>query len=312
MVKRCLEGPAMITAVLIAAAAVLFAGGSVATDYADPSRFRMIVSASEVADVNVNDARAAMQTWCGLIEKQTGIRFEFDWPFLVSTDELVRRIKKGSVDGFGLTTREYLQVSAYTDPHTLVVDETCRAGGEEYVILVPQESSFRSITELRDRSLMVFNAPKAYLAPIWLESLLANSHLGSSEQFFGRITANGKLARAVLPVYFHQADACLVTKRGFRTMCELNPQLAVKLRVLAVSPKLIPEMMAFHKDCLPARKQRMVNALLNLHRTPIGQQIMTLFDSQSMSVVDSSALRETIDLLHAYDRIEAHSANGKK
>ncbi len=31
------------------------------------------------------------------------------------------------------------------------------------------------------------------------------------------------LAQAVLPVRFHQADACMATLTEFETMCELNP-----------------------------------------------------------------------------------------
>ena len=61
---------------------------------------------------------------------------------------------------------------------------------------------------------------------VWLSTILEEGHCGSSDQFFGSVTTDTKVSRVVLPVFLGQADACLTSKAGFDTMCELNPQVA--------------------------------------------------------------------------------------
>ena len=53
-----------------------------------------------------------------------------------------------------------------------------------------------------------------------------------------------KPSQAILPVFFKQAEAALVTRATFDTAVELNPQLGAALRTLSRSPQLIPAVAA--------------------------------------------------------------------
>jgi hypothetical protein len=59
------------------------------------------------------------------------------------------------------------------------------------------------------------------------------SGLEPSADFAGLLSQNSKLAKAVPPVFFRQCPACVVTRNGFQTVCELNPQAGRQLKVIA-------------------------------------------------------------------------------
>lgn len=251
-------------------------------------RFRLAVTESMIGrTVNEGDAKLAMAAWADEVGKQSGFQVDVH---VSKMQKLVREVHDHQVDGFTLNTLELLEVEHYASS-SLVMDEANAAGGDEYLILANEDSGIRTLADLRHKTLTVLDNPRMCLAPMWLEILLAASKLGTPEEFFARPVEQSKLSRVVLPVYFRQADACLVTRHGFNTMCELNPQLGHKLRVLATSPKLITTFMAFHKDCSPSVTQRCETALASLHKTPAGQQALTLFESSRLVVADMSVLR---------------------
>jgi phosphonate transport system substrate-binding protein len=204
-------------------------------------------------------------------------------------------------------------VSAYADPATIILDERQATSGEEYLILVDAQSNIRDLADLRGRSLAFHRNPTTCLAEAWLRAVLNVKDAGAMQDFFGKVIASDKISKGVvLPVFFGQMDACLVTRAGFETLCELNPQLGRRLRVLAASPRVVTVLMAFHKDCPPEAKRRVTEALLSLHKSVPGQQVMTLFQTRRMVLRDIAALQGSIQLLHAAERVKAREAGGKR
>ena len=275
------------------------AGGEQSADGALPA-LRIAVSESVVGEVNGNDLRAAVKTWAEAVARQTGVRFE---PELCTTAQLVQRVRNHQVDSFSINLLEFAMVAGYSAPE-VVVDESEAPDGEEYLLLVHQASGIQSLADLRGRSLLLHRSARTCLARIWLDTLIESAHLGPADTFLGRVESNPKLSRAVLPVFFRQADACLATRQGFNTMCELNPQLAKQLRPLAVSPKLVTAFQAFHKDSPPATKRRFLVAIRDLGKTVAGRQTLTLFGTSRLVQADVSVLRTSLDLLHAYERLQ--------
>jgi ABC-type phosphate/phosphonate transport system substrate-binding protein len=267
---------------------------------------RIGISEDIVGEVNNNDLRAVVKVWSDAVSSQTGV-----WivPRLLTTDQLVEQVRNRQLDAFSLNILEFMRVASYADPR-LVVDQYYETGGDEYLLLVPAASNIRTVADLRGRSLILYQNTRTCLAKIWLETLFAQAHLGPVDSALGRIEYSTKLMRVVLPVFFGQSNACLVTRRGFETMCELNPQLGKQLRSLEASPKLLTTFMAFCKDVPEARKQKFLTALESLHKTAAGRQALMLFGGSRLVVADGEGLRESRDLLRAYARIKGKPAVG--
>jgi len=262
---------------------------------------RVGISESIAGEVNSIDLRAAVIGWAAEIARQTGVRIE---PTVCTTVQLVQKIRDHQLDAFSVNFLEFERVASYSD-REIVVDASERPDGQEYVLLVHQASGLQSLADLRGKSLLLYQNTRTCLDRAWLDTLLSSAHLGVADTFMGRLERNAKLSHVVLPVFFRQTDACIVTRLGYGTLCELNPQLARQLRILAVSPKLFPTFMAFQKGTPPEIKRRFITAVTDLHKSVAGRQALMLFGSTRLVEVDVSMLRESFELLHAYQRIKA-------
>jgi phosphonate transport system substrate-binding protein len=272
----------------------------------DGAGLRIGVSASITGEMNVNDARVALRAWAEEVARQSGLRFE---PELCTYEELIQKIRNHQVDAFSLNVLEFARVAVYAG-RELVVDQSQLPDGEDYVLLVHQSSGIQSLADLHGRSLLLYRNTRTCLDRIWLDTLLAAAHLGSADSFLGRLESSPKVSRVVLPVFFRQADACLVPRQAFSTMCELNPQLARQLHTLAISPKLLTTFMAFHKDCPPETRRKFLAAVSDLQRTAAGRQALTLFGGTHLVQADIAALHTSLELLHAYERLKAAAPAG--
>jgi ABC-type phosphate/phosphonate transport system substrate-binding protein len=109
----------------------------------------------------------------------------------------------------------------------------------------------------------------------------------------------------VLRVFFRQSDACLVTADAFELACELNPQLRRDLKVLVASPPLIPTLLFFRRGCTGPARAEVEAAILDLHSTPAGQQVLTVFQGSRIERHPLSCLDATQALFSEYHRLPA-------
>ena len=148
---------------------------------------------------------------------------------------------------------------------------------EEYLLLVHRDGPIKEIGDLQGRSLVWLEHPRACLAPVWLDTLLAQGGLGPADQFFGKMTPTKKASQAVLSVFFRQADVSLTTRNGFQMAAELNPQVGQQLRVLASSPEFVHHVYRFRPDYPADNLKQVLAAMSTMHQTPSGQQMQTVF-----------------------------------
>ncbi|MFB3778419.1 MAG: phosphate/phosphite/phosphonate ABC transporter substrate-binding protein [Bryobacteraceae bacterium] len=300
--------PAALTITL---PALLLAAGETGEPGTAAPPFRMVVSVNLMVSVNENDARAALKVWAGTVEKQLGMGIDFRRGVLVTREQLLHAVRRGEVEGFAATVLDYLQVADYADQSLLVLDEVYATRGEEYLILAHQESGIRSFRDLRGRKLTIYGNPTMCLAPAWLRILANELGAGRIEGFLSAITQDTNLSRGVvLPVFFRRADACMVTRRMYETLCELNPQLQRQLCIVETSPKLVPIVMAFQKDSTPDRRRRFAQALLSLPDSPVGQQLIALFQGGRFRLRDASSLAPTIALVKTAERLSNREGTG--
>lgn len=259
-------------------------------------------------NLNENDARAAVRVWARSLAQSAHLGATS--PALMRSDEIVRAITNHELDGFSITVPEYMRVEPFVDP-VILSDEGSARNGIQYLLLVRQNSGIEDVAGLRGRSLCVYKHPSMALASEWLDLLLAAAKLEPAERLC-RLKVCLKVSETVLPVFFDHADACLVTRRAFETMVELNPDLQRKLKIVAVSPALLTVFFAMHKETSSEIKSRLREALLAYYDQPDGRQILTLFQSGRLVTGGRQFLRNSVELQTAYNRLKAGSSYSGK
>ena len=82
----------------------------------------------------------------------------------------------------------------------------------------------------------------------------------------------------------------MVTRRGFETLAELNPQVGKDLRVLATSPEVVATVFCFRADYDSPVMDKLIAGLRELHLSAAGRQVLTVFQSDRLEEVPPSAL----------------------
>ena len=278
----------------------------------DAQPFRIGFSSSMFTDVNENDAKAAVKVWAQTIARERGIETDPDPSIITGLSALTAALKNKQVDMISLLAEEYCVLNADVPLAPLFVAYVNGKVEEEVVLLVRRDSGTERVEDLKGRRLITHSNPRASLAIPWLNSILLEKGLRPTAEFLGLVSQNTKLSSVVLPVFFRQSDACLVTRSGFDTMSELNPQIGTALKVLATSPKVVPILLCFRADYAPAFKDKILAGLRDLHLSPAGQQVLTIFQSEKLEEMPSSGLQSTLDFLaHCEKQCEAAGMDPK-
>jgi ABC-type phosphate/phosphonate transport system substrate-binding protein len=259
--------------------------------------------------VNLNDARAAMQIWIREMTRDLGL--VIDLKLFSTTEEIVESVRKGQLDAVAVNVIEYRQIAEMLDS-SQIVTTAGTAGLEQYIILAKSNSAIRQLGDLKGRRLSMLKSPKMCVAPFWLSTILEEGRYGSAEQFFGAVSTDSRFSRVVLPVFFGQTDACLTSKRGFDTMCELNPQVARDLKVLVGSPAMVVDFYVFRKNYQSAYREKVIKAISSLHSSAAGQQLATLFHFDELTVRDAGCLASVLSLLERAERTHNRPQAGRR
>lgn len=277
----------------------------------DVDVLRVGFSANMFVDVNKNDAKAALKAWAQVVASESGIPMEPEPSLLENTEAVTLAIRRNLIDAVALTTDQYWALLKEFEPSIFITTINDGRITEEYVLLVHRASGIDRIGDLRGRRLAVAQNPRMSLALAWIDTLLYKNGHRQAAEFFGEVTHLTKLAQVVLPVFFRKTDACLVTLQGFRTMSELNPQVGSQLKVLAISPELVPSGLWFREGYADRMRKQVLNQIDRLHTTPAGQQVLTIFHTTRLKLNPISNLNGTIEFLETHSRLCA-AANGAK
>ncbi len=273
---------------------------------------RLAVSESLVMDVNANDAGAAMSIWVKRLAQEMNIAVDYNPKAFDPTQEILTRARKGLLDAVALNVLEYRQIAENLDS-SQVVAEGGSAGPEQYLVLVKNSSGFQKPADLRGARLMMLRNPRMCVAPAWLSTILEGGYTGQWDKFFSAVGSDSKVGRVILPVFFGQVDACIATRRGFESMCELNPQVARELKTIASSPGVVVNGYVFRKNYQSVYRDRFVKALSGLRSTVAGRQIAMLFQFDELTLRDASCFASALSLLDAADRLRnRHGVAGRK
>ncbi len=278
-----------------------------ATPAGEPAALRFGFSSQIFFAVNENDARAALKNWAQSVGRDLGVSFDPAMEIFAGTEAIKDALLHGKVDALTMTTVEYWGLRGAVALGPFIFGRTHGKITEEYLLLVHRDNPAARLADLRGRSVAVLGGARASLAAVWLETLLLEDTLGPAGNFWGKTVQSGKLARVVLPVFFRQIDACIVTREGFRTMSELNPQVGRQLKVLAHSAALVPTVFCFRADLLSPFRDNLIAGIGRFADSPAGRQTLTLFQSDHLEVRPVAELDAACALLDRHQRLLAEA-----
>lgn len=259
---------------------------------------RFGVSTRTFPVANRNDALAALKVWVDTVIREQNLRESAKITLYDSVEALRAAYERGDIDAATLTTEEIMLLGIQPDYIYL----TSQGDGinVRYVLLVHRDGGIKDLADLASRKVVFFNNQYMVLALPWLETLfteVAGQRVDLRKMNFEELDNPSK---AILQVFFHQAQGALVTMEAFELACELNPQLRNELMVFHESPPLVPKMFVFRPDWKGTTRDQLEEAMLNLHATPGGQQVLTVFQSSRLSKQPASVLDPTRKFLEDY------------
>jgi ABC-type phosphate/phosphonate transport system substrate-binding protein len=301
LVARCLSGFRISAWLLLLFAVGTVPGQSQETEPEHP--FRFAFSSALMGNANENDARAAMKVWADTLVQEGTVRGDPEVLFCLEVTDMIMALQSRRVDGLAALTSEFYLLRDKVEFNRFIFAVEAGSIFQEYVILVHADSGLTQIEDLRGRTLNVLRNSRLCLAIPWMDTLLLDKGLKPAQAFCGRITEQDKLAKTVLPVFFRQTDACLVTRKGFNTMGELNPQVIKQLRVLATSPQYVTGGFFFRRGYPRFQQDQFVNEMERVHNRPSGHQILTVFQTERLEEHPLSVLDSAIALLEIHRRL---------
>lgn len=265
--------------------------------------FRPAFSSQMFTEVSVQDAKASLKAWVLTVAGTRGVAIDDDPVVVDGLPALVSAWQSGRINSITLTLPDYHRLSSVLRFDHIFMTTLGGRASEEYVLLAHRKSGLSTLGELAGKRLVLFRNPRTCLAVPWLDLELSGLGLRPTRLHFGPIKEVTKVSAAVLPVFFEQQDACLVTRRGLALMTELNPQTGQLLQVVASSPEFVPGLLGLRAGYHPPFKQELLEGLRELHTTPAGKQMLTLAQSDQLQEYPVEALAPSLDLLARHDRV---------
>jgi ABC-type phosphate/phosphonate transport system substrate-binding protein len=269
--------------------------------------FRMGVIADTFSGVNQNDARIALNV---LLAKQLNTDFlQYKTETVIYPDihAAIQDTKNGKLDLLTLPTMDYILARDQIQMKPEMISGVGPEKEQSYILLVNEGSNIKSLSQLNNKKLIVEKGAGGRLALKWIDTLLLEASLPESEVFFQEIKQVDKSSRALLPVFFGQADGCIVRNFTYETMVELNPQVGKKLLVLNRSPVLGSTLLCFHTGIENKLADSIINFIQKMPDHIEYRQVLLLFQVKQIFRYKPEYLHSLESLLHRYEELKQKS-----
>jgi phosphonate transport system substrate-binding protein len=287
---------------------LLLAGGTTADGEENPfgaGGLRFGYSSNLLPELSRSDAQTAVALWTRELAKQTGYNVRTEMTLFDDLPSLVAAIQNGTIDFVGLGSLDYLRIRDGTPMEPALTGWKGGRMGEEQVLLVHRDSGFTNLGQLKGKTLARLGGSSGEIASLWIDTVLARQGFPMARKHFAVVKEVGKRQAALLPVFFRQVDACVVSRGAWESAAELNPQVGRMLVALANSPEYPLAITCFRSSLTEAQKEEFVRISMKMITTPAGKQMFALFKVDTIVRADSIFLDKLAALLMEHGRYAA-------
>jgi phosphonate transport system substrate-binding protein len=264
-----------------------------------------------LSEVPKSDAQAAISVWAKEFKRETGTDGSTQAAIYDDLPSLINAVVEKQVDFIALNSLDYLKIRDRVPMEPGLIGYRGGRLFDEQVLLIHRGSGIGNLRQLKGSRMNLLSGGSGEIATLWLDTILAKQGLPSAERFFESIKEVGRASKAILPVFFRQADACVVSRNAFQTMAELNPQINRELTVLAMSPALPIALACFRSTLSEAQKDEFVRIALKLVSSPSGKQILTIFKFDRIDRVPPGFLDTLVALVKEHESYQAMAKGSK-
>lgn len=254
--------------------------------------------------VNEADAKASLAVFVTRIGEKRGYDIKASVSVFDDFVGLQEGIRRDGLDLVIMDTWDYL--TCFPSLNMSIEFITVEQGvvRDSYVILSRPDSGITKVADLKGRRVLVLDCVTANNGYHWLQTEILSVSGMNPEQFSGRLRLKDKVYQVVLPVFFGQADACVVDRAGLAVMTELNPQIGT-LQVVAESPPLLDTICLVRQSgwASPEQREDLLLSMSELQDDEAGKQIMTLFKFEQLIPFYEESLDSIRNLRGRYDQL---------
>lgn len=237
----------------------------------------MGIIADTISGMDVNDAVIAVETIINKLLSRKLPEYKCKSTLYFDADAAINEYLANKVDVLHLTSLNYIKNK---DKLNIIPAFVPLNGGKPlntYVMLVRKESGLNTLERMKSKTLIVEAGNSGDIALLWLDTILLEKFLKESRSFFRNIKRVNKVSQAVLPVFFKQADVCIVRRFTFETMVDLNPQIAQNLMILRESQPFLFSIGALHPGIDKRAAEIIKKFSKMLIEEPEGRQLLLLY-----------------------------------
>lgn len=254
-------------------------------------------------DVDIRDAEVALKMWGNEVLSGLGVNYYPDTKIYKNTVDLIAAIKDGEIDLISLLTTDYFEIGNKVELEPSLITTSGGKIGFNFFLIVRKDRGLKNLKDLKNMQINIPSGSLGQLVKMWLVGNLFDNGL-KHRKFFSDEKEVNKPSQALFPVFFKQADACVVSEKSYNTMIEFNPQLKNDLIIIDKSPELVNGLMCFNKKLDENTKTIIINTSLKISNSVSGKQLLALFRADDLIRFKKEDLQGTIDLYKKYKKIE--------
>jgi ABC-type phosphate/phosphonate transport system substrate-binding protein len=251
----------------------------------DRSHFQVGYVGGSFSEIRLKDAQIALEVWTTSVgQKLSSFTEKVSATIYRNLSEAEHDVKAKNVDLIVVGSLDYLELESKVGLDPILVGSSDGQIERPFILLTRKDKSIKQLSQLKAKTMLIETGGFGDI-PIplyWLETILLRDGLPRAETFFQNAKQVDKPSQAVLPVFFNQADACVVSERSYRTLFELNPQLSQEMDIVAESLPLLRGVICLRKGLDPERRESAISILAKMHTEPAGQQTLMIFHEEKL------------------------------
>ncbi|BCG65911.1 MAG: hypothetical protein methR_P3782 [Methyloprofundus sp.] len=172
---------------------------------------------------------------------------------------------------------------------------------DKILVITHKSSDIQNLKDLGNTQLtLLLNDP---IAKMYAEVLSLENYGKNATNVFSRINYTLKSNQLIYKLFFKNTDVIFVYQQAYQLAIELNPQIKDKTLVIAALPDIPRGLGYFHKKVNPEFREAVLTEVEKLDTHPRGQQLLALFQAETVRRSNLGDLKTTQQLKQRYQKL---------